>query len=359
MNLLEKSNLKEHAEILFHYASDPEIGPNAGWPAHKSIEESVQAIRDVLSVPETFAITLRDARDPHAPIGAISLKIGEDSDLAIGCDQAELGYWIARPLWGKGYAPEAASEVIQHGFCDLGLEAIWAGHIEGNDQSRRVQEKMGLVRQRSIKDRPRKLLGDCITEHVNWITRGEWEATRSNKSIDESESLVEQEAARRIASSPAQIAYIRSGGQTGADRGALDAARKAGIPTCGWCPQGGRAEDMPQAPGLLQHYPELRESTSREYAERTAWNVRDSHATLIVAPSGVEPLSGTQMTVEFAKDFGRPYLVIQGIDQLDTVRKWLLTLGGGLTLNVAGPRESKTPGTYALTKRIVGLLLAR
>ena len=349
----------EDAEALYHYASDPEIGPNAGWPAHKSIEESVQAIRDVLSIPETFAITLRDARDPQAPIGAISLKIGEDSDLAIGSNQAELGYWIARPLWGKGYAPEAASEVIRHGFCDLGLEAIWAGHVEGNDQSRRVQEKMGLVRQRSIKNRPRKLLGDCITEHVNWITRSEWEAIRNCKSIDESASLVERDAAQRITSSLTQIAHIRSGGQTGADRGALDAAREAGVPICGWCPQGGRAEDMPQAPGLLRYYPELKESASREYAERTAWNVRDSHATLIVAPAGIEPHSGTQMTIRFAEDFGRPHLVIQGIDQLGAVHKWLSTLGSGLALNVAGPRESKTPGTYALTKKIVRLLLAQ
>ena len=97
---------------------------------------------------------------------------------------------------------------------------------------------------------------------------------------------------------------------------------------------------------------------SEGYVERTAWNVRDSHATLIVAPSGLEPKSGTDMTVRFAEDYGRPCLVIRSIAELGTVRTWLSTLGYGLTLNVAGPRESKTPGTYALTKKIVGLLLA-
>ncbi len=347
------------AQALFQYASDPDIGPRAGWPAHKTIEESAQAIRDVLSVPETFAVTLRKAKDPNEPIGAIGLKIGEDSDLAIGCDQAELGYWIAKPFWGKGYGPEAAHEIMRHGFCDLRLEAIWAGFFEGNNQSRRVQEKMGFVHQRTIRDHPRKLMGDSATEYVNWITRCEWEAMQETKPANDTSDLAERNTADQIISSLATIAYIRSGGQTGADRGALDAAREAGVPICGWCPPGGRAEDMPQAPGLLQYYPELQEGKRQEYAERTAWNVRDSHATLIVAPAGVEPNSGTQMTAQFAKEFGRPCLVIQGIEELEAVRAWLLGLGRGLTLNVAGPRESKTPGTYALTKRIVGLLLAQ
>lgn len=346
------------AESLFAYASDPDIGPRAGWPAHRSVDESRQAIRDVLAVPETFAIVLRDATVPDVPVGAIGLKIGEASDLAIGSDQAELGYWIGKPLWGKGYMPEAVREVMRHGFCDLGLEAIWAGHSDDNDQSRRVQEKMGFNRQRSIKDRPRRQVGDYKTEDVNWLTRGEWEVLQDADSMDEEVVQAQQDEANAIAASLPRISFVRSGGQTGADRGALDAARAAGVPICGWCPPGGLAEDMPQAPGLLADYPELREGSSQGYVERTAWNVRDSHATLIIAPAGLEPRSGTEMTVRFAEDYGRPCLVIHGIEELHAVRTWLSTLGRGITLNVAGPRESKTPGTYALTKKVVGLLLA-
>ncbi|MDO4798317.1 MAG: GNAT family N-acetyltransferase [Coriobacteriales bacterium] len=346
------------AESLYRYASDPDIGPRAGWPVHKSVEESRQAIRDVLAVPQTFAITLRDAHDSGAPVGAIGLKIGEASDLAIGSDQAELGYWIGKPLWGRGYMPEAVREVMRHGFCDLGLEAIWAGHTHDNDQSRRVQEKTGFNRQRSIRDRPRKLVGDYKTEDVNWITRGEWELLQKADPVDAATIRAQQDEADSISGSLPLISYVRSGGQTGADRGALDAARSAGVPICGWCPPGGLAEDMLQAPGLLSSYPELKEGASQGYVERTAWNVRDSHATLIIAPAGLEPKSGTEMTLRFAEDYGRPCLVIRSIGELDAVRTWLSTLGRGITLNVAGPRESKTPGTYALTKQIVGLLLA-
>ena len=168
----------------------------------------------------------------------------------------------------------------------------------------------------------------------------------------------QQAEANVISADMRRIAYIRSGGQTGADRGALDAAREAGVPICGWCPPGGLAEDMPEAPGLLAEYPELKEGVSEGYVERTAWNVRDSHATLIVAPDGLEPLSGTEMTERFAHEFGRPYLVIAGIEEMDAVFAWLDTLGSELTLNVAGPRESKTPGTYAMTYRVVSQILS-
>ena len=346
------------AKALFSYAADPDIGPRAGWPVHKSIEESAQIIRDVLAVPETFAITLRGAGNADAPVGAIGLKIGEESDLAIGNNQAELGFWIGKPLWGKGYMPEAVREVMRHGFCDLGLEAIWAGHTDDNDQSRRVQEKAGFIRQRTIKDRPRKQVGDYKTEDVNWITRDEWDILQKADPVDAAFVEAQQSEADMIVRSLPRIAYVRSGGQTGADRGALDAAREAHVGICGWCPPGGLAEDMPQAPGLLTDYPELKEGTTEGYVERTAWNVRDSHATLIIAPAGLEPKSGTDMTARFAEDFGRPCLVIRSIEELGSVRTWLSTLGRGITLNVAGPRESKTPGTYALTKKIVGLLLA-
>ena len=136
------------------------------------------------------------------------------------------------------------------------------------------------------------------------------------------------------------------------------AAREAGVPICGWCPPGGLAEDMPEPPGLLAAYPELKEGPSEGYVERTALNVRDSHATLIVAPAGIEPRSGTEMTVMFAERFGRPVKIIRGMDDIAETRAWIEGLGLGITLNVAGPRESKTPGTYATTKNVVSVLLA-
>lgn len=174
----------------------------------------------------------------------------------------------------------------------------------------------------------------------------------------------QQGEGQRIIADMPLIAYVRSGGQTGADRGGLDAARASGVPICGWCPPGGLAEDLPEAPGVLALYPELREGQAQGYVERTAWNVRDSHATLIVSPGGLEPLSGTEMTATFAKAFGRPVLVLDATNNdarlaAQEAFAWLQGLDlRGMTLNVAGPRESKMPGVYDLTRNIVETLLS-
>ena len=168
----------------------------------------------------------------------------------------------------------------------------------------------------------------------------------------------QQKEATGICVGKRRIAYIRSGAQTGADRGALDAARACGVPICGWCPPGGLAEDMQRAPGVCALYPELVMGKSEGYVERTAWNVRDSHATLIVAPEGLEPYSGTEMTARFAAEFKRPCLDISGMGEIDRARAWLKGLGHELTLNVAGPRESKVPGTYEETYKVICQLLS-
>ena len=88
-----------------------------------------------------------------------------------------------------------------------------------------------------------------------------------------------------------KIKRIRTGGQTGVDRAALDTARKYGIEICGWCPKGGWAEDYPSPPGLLAVYPELNETPSAGTSQRTRWNMRDTDAILTIPEA-------YQMTVE-------------------------------------------------------------
>ena len=155
---------------------------------------------------------------------------------------------------------------------------------------------------------------------------------------------------------PPLIAAIRSGGQTGIDRGALDAAREAGVRIEGWCPLGGWAEDYPRAPGLLIDYPELKETSSSDPAQRTEWNVRDSHVTLLItAVDAVSP--GTALTGDLATRYGRPARSVSLRTVGDAV-EWLQQYGCGLTVNIAGPRESEAPGIYAASHSIVAELLA-
>lgn len=156
------------APALFRWASDPEVGPRAGWEPHRSVEESTRIIREVLAVPESYAIVIKGRRPADEPVGAVGLKFGAASELARDTREAELGYWLARPLWGRGYVPEAACALLAHAFGDLRLSAVWAGHYDGNAQSRRVMEKLGLTEQ-CVRETDGQL------ERVLRITRAEWE----------------------------------------------------------------------------------------------------------------------------------------------------------------------------------------
>lgn len=137
------------------------------------------------------------------------------------------------------------------------------------------------------------------------------------------------------------VERIVSGGQTGVDRAALDAATAFGIPVGGWIPRGRRAEDGPLPP----HYP-LRETRGDNYAERTRLNVRDADATLVLTRG--EPTRGTALTLAFARQLGRPHLVVdlEGAPPAATVRSWLARHNVRV-LNVAGPRESSAAGIHA------------
>lgn len=162
---------EEDAEILYQYARNPEVGPIAGWPVHTSVENSREIIRGVLSEPQTFAVVLKETMEP---VGCLGLSIGEKSSLPLPSTEGEAGYWIGVPYWGQGYIPEAVREILRYGFTELGLQKIWCGYFEGNEKSRRVQEKCGFRYQRTEKDIPLKLMNDIRTEHISCITREEW-----------------------------------------------------------------------------------------------------------------------------------------------------------------------------------------
>jgi RimJ/RimL family protein N-acetyltransferase len=167
--LLLRPWLEEDAEDLYAYARDSEVGPPAGWPAHTSVENSRGIIRTVLSAPETYAVCLKKN---GKPIGSIGLHRG---DLADTDDEYELGYWIGKPFWGQGLIPEASREMLRHAFEDLGMNRIWCGYYDGNEKSRRVQEKLGFIYQRKTDGLEVSLLGEIRTGHSNLMTKARWQ----------------------------------------------------------------------------------------------------------------------------------------------------------------------------------------
>ena len=164
----------EDAENLYKYAKDPEIGPPAGWPPHTDLENSREIIRTVFSAPETYAVCLEDG----VPIGCVGLKLKGSTDMTNREDECELGYWLGKPFWGQGIIPEAARELLRHAFADLNMRAVWCGYYEGNEKSRRVQEKLGFVYRYTTDDLYLDLLKETRKGHTQLMTRQRWESLK-------------------------------------------------------------------------------------------------------------------------------------------------------------------------------------
>ncbi len=143
------------------------------------------------------------------------------------------------------------------------------------------------------------------------------------------------------------VERIYSGGQTGADRGGLEAAIALGIEHGGYCPKDRRAED-----GRVPRKYMLVEASTPFYPERTRLNVQESDATVIFA---WQPSAGSGLTIDAAIMFEKPYITIDPRNEaaaIKTLRRWLKSVKPK-TLNVAGHRESSSHGIEAQVKRIV------
>lgn len=88
--------------------------------------------------------------------------------------ECEIGYWISEPYWGQGLIPEAVSELIRYAFEDLQMTTVWCGYFDGNEKSKRVQEKCGFTYSHTEYNKPVPLMNDVRTEHFTKLTLEEW-----------------------------------------------------------------------------------------------------------------------------------------------------------------------------------------
>jgi hypothetical protein len=148
----------------------------------------------------------------------------------------------------------------------------------------------------------------------------------------------------------ALIEKIVSGGQTGADRAALDFAIAHDIPHGGWCPKGRMAEDGPIDPRY-----QLQETPTRSYRQRTEWNVRDSDGTVVFSIASVLT-GGSKKTVLLAHKHGKPVLHLSrdgGLASPEQVLLHFIEHYAIKVLNVAGPRASKEPEVYGFVEQVL------
>lgn len=157
------------------------------------------------------------------------------------------------------------------------------------------------------------------------------------------------------------IELILSGGQTGVDRAALDAAIQMGIAYGGWCPQG-RIDEQGIIPERYNSLKEISGNFNNEkenYDTRTKCNIRDSDATLILVPKIPLPREikdGTLLTIEEVQKQNKSYLMIDLARALQSnvedIIKWI-NQNNIIILNIAGPRESNSPGIYKLSLKLL------
>jgi len=132
---------EDDAPALYKYASDPEVGPRAGWPPHQSEQESLEIIRTIFSNDRTWAIELKETGEV---IGCIGYFVHGESNIDIGENDAEAGYWVARPYWNRGIATEALRLLIDYCIHEKGFLSLWCDFFVDNPASGRVMEKCGF-----------------------------------------------------------------------------------------------------------------------------------------------------------------------------------------------------------------------
>ena len=133
--------IESDAESLFKYASDPEVGPRAGWPPHKSIEESRKIIRTLFHNDSTWAIIWKKTGEA---IGAIGYGPSCECRLPARDNEPLIGYWVARPYWNRGICTEALRLMLDHIRQTTDIPSLISGHFIDNPASGRVMEKCGF-----------------------------------------------------------------------------------------------------------------------------------------------------------------------------------------------------------------------
>jgi hypothetical protein len=150
------------------------------------------------------------------------------------------------------------------------------------------------------------------------------------------------------------ITKVLCGGETGADRAAVDFAVENAIAYGGWVPLNGWAEDFRVAPGLTETYPHFVATQSADVAVRTTLNVRDARATVIFSPPRVTS-RGVAQTLDIARALRRPFSVIDPTSPSAPalLDQFFSGLAPAATLNVAGSRESEAPGIYDAVRNLL------
>jgi len=166
--LILRNLTEQDVDDLYRYATDPEVGPRAGWKPHESREESLSIIQMFLADDNVWAI---ERKSDHRVIGSLGLHKDKSRNLP---DVIAIGYVLAQDCWGNGYMSEAVKRAMRFGFEEMNLRLISISHYTFNDRSRRVIEKCGFVYEGTLRQTFIRYDGAIFDEAVYSLTREEW-----------------------------------------------------------------------------------------------------------------------------------------------------------------------------------------
>ncbi len=124
----------EDLSVLHELTKDPDVGPNAGWPPHLTMEESEKFLKESLQNPNIFCICDRTTGTVY----------GEISFMKVDEDIVDIGFWIGKPYWNHGIVSEAFETLIDYVFEELNMQIIQCRYFIGNNVSKHIQEKFGF-----------------------------------------------------------------------------------------------------------------------------------------------------------------------------------------------------------------------
>jgi len=167
--LILRKFVRPDLDAFYAYCQHPEVGPNAGWKPHESIEESLKYLEMMMEGNEVLAIVDKISNKVIGSVGMHEDTMRNTKGVKM------VGYVLAKEFWGKGMMTEAVKEVMRHAFEVEHLELISVQHFANNAKSKRVIEKLGFKSEGTIRY-ARKIFDDSIEDLVCYsLTRREWE----------------------------------------------------------------------------------------------------------------------------------------------------------------------------------------
>lgn len=170
--LILRNVKKSDVHDFYEFAKSPNIGPNAGWEPHNSLEMSLGILRSIIESNNVWAIVYKENNKMIGSIGLHKDIHRNPEDIRM------LGYVLSEKYWGKGITTEAAKEVIRYAFEDLNLSLISIQHYPHNIRSMRVIEKCGFKYEGTLRYAAKIFNGSVYDLMCYSLTKDEWESYR-------------------------------------------------------------------------------------------------------------------------------------------------------------------------------------